>query len=112
MAEREKRTVTISVGCLDDARARLANAFEGKIQEPRITFATLDLMRRTLTPRRQELLQLMAGHEAMSILAVARLVSRDVNSVHHDVQALLVAGILEFRENKGVIFPYEGLYIE
>jgi predicted transcriptional regulator len=107
----EKHTVTISVSGLQDARARLAAAFEGQAQEPRITFATIDLMWRTLTPRRQELLQAMAGHEAMSIRAAARLVGRDVKAVHGDVQALLSAGVLQSCEGVGVVFPYDGLHV-
>lgn len=112
MGEKAKRTVTINVGTLQDARDRLAAAFQGKSQEPRITFATLDLMWRTLTPRRQELLQAMAGHEAMSIRAAARLVSRDVKAVHGDVRALLAAGVLQSREGEGIIFPYDGLHVD
>lgn len=112
MAEQMKRTVTISVSSLRDARERLTAAFEGKSQEPRITFATLDLMWRTLTPRRQELLQAMAGHEAMSIRAASRLVGRDVKAVHGDVQALLSAGVLQARDGDGVIFPYDGLHVD
>lgn len=112
MAEKMKRTVTISVGSLQDARERLAAAFGGKSQEPHITFATLDLMWRTLTPRRQELLQAMSGQDVMSIRAVARLVSRDVKAVHGDVQALLAAGVLQSRDGEGVIFPYDGLHVD
>lgn len=112
MAEKMKRTVTISVGSLQDARARLAAAFEGQAQEPRINFATLDLMWRTLTPRRQELLQAMAGHEAMSIRAAARLVGRDVKAVHGDVQALLAAGVLKSSEGEGVILPYDAVHVD
>jgi len=112
MAEKMNRTVTIGVGALQDARARLSAAFEGKAQEPRITFAPLDLMWRTLTPRRQELLQAMTGHEAMSIRAAARLVGRDVKAVHGDVKALLSAGVIQSCEGEGVVFPYDGLHVD
>lgn len=112
MAERAKRTVTISVGRLDGARERLAAAFRCQAQEPRITFLTLDLMWRTLTPRRQELLQAMAGQGAMSIRGLARLVHRDVKAIHGDVQALLSAGILQPHAEGGVIFPYDALHVD
>jgi len=112
MAEIAKRTVIISVGSLDEARNRLAAAFRGEAQEPRITFPTLDLMWRTLTPRRQELLQAMAGKGPMSIRAVARLIHRDVKAVYGDVQALLLAGILRPDEAGGVVFPYDALHVD
>lgn len=107
-----RRTVTISVGTVDDARTRLAAAFRGEAQEPRITFPSLDLMWRTLTPRRQELLQAMAGKPPLSIRGLARLVKRDIKSVHGDVQALLLAGILQSQEPAGVIFPYDVLHVD
>jgi predicted transcriptional regulator len=112
MAKTEQRTITISVGATGDAAARLQAAFAGKRQAPRITFATIELMWRTLTPRRQELLQAMAGQDAMSIRAAARLVGRDVKAVHGDVQALLAAGVLRSREGGGIIFPYDGLHVD
>ena len=112
MAERMNRTVTIGIGALPDARARLAAAFTGEAQEPRIAFATLDLMWRTLNPRRQALLQAMAGREAMSIRAVAHLVGRDVKAVHGDVQALLSAGVLQSCPGEGIVFPYDGLHVD
>lgn len=112
MVEAARRTVTISVGSLDEARMGLAAAFRGVAQEPRITFTNLDLMWRTLTPRRQELLQAMAGKEAMSIRGLARLAKRDVKAVHGDVQALLLAGVLRPDEGGGVIFPYDALHVD
>lgn len=112
MAERAKRTVTISVGSLQEAKSRLSRAFKGEAQEPRVTFTSLDVMWRTLTPRRQELLQAMAGRDAMSIRAIARLVNRDVKSVHGDVQALSSAGLLRSQSGEGVIFPYDALHID
>jgi len=112
MAETAKRTVTISVGNLSEARSSLANAFRGVAQEPRITFPSLDLMWRTLTPRRQELLQAMAGKSALSIRGLARLVHRDVKAVHGDVQALLLAGVVRPDEAGGVIFPYDALHVD
>ena len=54
----------------------------------------------------------MAGHEAMSIRAIARLVQRDVKAVHGDVQALLSAGLLRSGESEGVIFPYDALHVD
>ena len=106
------RTVTISVGALNDTQIRLAAAFRGETQEPRITFPSLDLMWRTLTPRRQELLQAMAGKGPLSIRGLARLVKRDVKSVHGDVQALLLAGVLQNHELGGVTFPYDALHVD
>lgn len=112
MAQTTRRVVTISVGSLDDARAEFAAAFRGEAQEPRIMFRSLDLMWRVLTPRRQELLQAMAGKGPMSIRGLSRMVHRDVKSIHGDVQALLVAGVLRSQESGGVVFPYDALHVD
>lgn len=95
---------------LDEVGKRLAAAFEDKKQEPRHTFITLDLMWRTLTPRRQELLQVMSGRKPMSIRGLSKLIGRDVKATHGDIQVLLAAGLLEKIGDK-VVFPYDGFHV-
>lgn len=107
----QKEILLIGFGDLDDASKRLAEAFEGKKQEPRHTFVSLDLMWKTLTPRRQELLQAMAGKEPMSIRGLHKLMERDLKAIHGDVQALLFAGLLEKVGDK-VVFPYDGFHVD
>lgn len=107
----QKEILLIGFGDLDDASKRLAEAFEGKKQEPRHTFVSLDLMWKTLTPRRQELLQAMAGKEPMSIRGLRKLMERDLKAIHGDVQALLFAGLLEKVGDK-IVFPYDGFHVD
>ncbi len=112
MASKEQRVVTVDVAAVETARVRLAGAFQGHGQAPRITFASADLMRRILTPQRLELLQAMAGHGAMPVQAVALLVNRKVKDVQEDVQVLLAVGVLQPCDGKEVIFPYDGLCLD
>ncbi|KFL89918.1 hypothetical protein AmDm5_1365 [Acetobacter malorum] len=107
----QKEILLIGFGDLDDASRRLVEAFEGKKQEPRHTFVSLDLMWKTLTPRRQELLQAMAGKEPMSIRGLHKLMERDLKAIHGDVQALLFAGLLEKVGDK-IVFPYDGFHVD
>ncbi|MGE0408098.1 MAG: transcriptional regulator [Amphiplicatus sp.] len=105
------RTVTLGVSSMKDSKRRLAGAFEGRRQGAFIAFASPELLWKTLTEKRWEILRTMAGEEAMSIREVARRVERDVKAVHGDVQALLAAGVLN-RVEEGVVFPYDAIHVD
>lgn len=104
--------VTLSLSSIDDINARvLAAVATGKPQRPCISFASIELMWRILSPKRTEILRVMTGQGPLSIREVARRVGRDVKAVHGDVHALLNAGIID-RAGRGVIFPYDGVHVD
>jgi len=105
-------TVTVGVSSVDDAKRRMAGAFRGKKQGARISFASEELLWKTLTPKRWALLKTMAGQGPMAIREVARRLKRDVRAVHSDVHALLKVGILERADNGGILFPYEAIHVD
>jgi predicted transcriptional regulator len=105
-------TVTIGVDSLGDTQRRVAAAFRGKKQGARISFASEDLLWKTLTPKRWALLKLMAGQGSMAIREVARRAKRDVRAVHSDVHVLLRTGVLEKTEEGGVIFTYDAIHVD
>jgi predicted transcriptional regulator len=105
-------TVTIGVSSLDEAMQRAAAAFQGKPQGERISFASVELLWKTLTPRRWELIRAMAGQGPMSLRAAARLTGHDVKTIHGDVHALLQAGILEKTDAGQIVFPYDAAHVE
>lgn len=105
-------TVTIGVSSLDEVMRRTAAAFRGKPQGERISFASVELLWRTLTPRRWVLLRAMAGHGPMSIRAAARLVGHDVKTIHGDVQALLAADVLTKDAAGRIEFPYDAVHVD
>ena len=104
-------TVTLSIASLEDVKRRMAAAFDGKPQGAHISFVSEQLLWRTLTAKRWELLRAMTGQGAMSIREAARRVGRDVKAVHGDVTALLSAGILD-RNERGIIFPYDAVHVD
>lgn len=53
-----------------------------------MTFETMADMARTLTPSRFELLRTLQAQGPMTLRALARLLKRDVKSVHRDVTPL------------------------
>lgn len=105
------RTVTIGVSNIDDAKARMNAALRGENLGDFISFESVELLWKVLSPRRWELLQAMAGREAMSLRAISRLAGKDLKTVHGDVHALLNAGILE-RLDEGVVFPYDSVHVD
>src|SRR5688572_17004114 len=91
----DMRTVTLEVVELDDVKRRARDAFAGKNQGSRISFAKPELLFKLLTAKRWDLIRAIAGAESLTIRGVARRVKRDVKAVHGDVRALLDAGILQ-----------------
>jgi predicted transcriptional regulator len=109
--EARMNTVTLSVASRENVTRRALAAFEGEQQDAHISFASAELLWKTLTRKRWELLQAMTGQGAMSIREAARRVSRDVKAVHGDVHALVNAGLLD-RTSEGVVFPYDAVHVD
>jgi len=105
-------TVTIGVPSMKDAQRRTADALRGKRQGAYISFASEDLLWKTLTPKRWALLKIMAGQGALAIREVARRAGRDVRAVHSDIHTLLRSGVLD-RENDGQVkFAYDAIHVD
>ena len=104
--------VTIGVADLDDTKSRMRQAFAGHEQGAFITFPTVELLWKVITPKRWELLRAMAGAGPLAIREVARRVGRDVKSVHGDISALLQAGVIERTEDGRVVFPYDEIHVD
>ena len=104
--------VTLSVAAREDVTARALAAFEGRKQGAHITFASVELLWRTLTAKRWELLKAMTGQGPMSIREAARRVDRDVKAVHGDVHALLTAGVLDRTDDGQIVFPFDAVRVD
>ena len=105
-------TVTLSVASRDDVTRRALAAFNGQQQGARISFGSAEMLWRTLTRKRWELLKAMTGQGAMTIREAARRVERDVKAVHGDVHALLDAGVLDRTEDGRIAFPYDAVHVD
>jgi predicted transcriptional regulator len=104
--------VTVGVATLDEVMERTKAAFRGEYQGEFITFVTSDLLWRTLTPRRFDLIGKMAGKGPMSLRAAARLVGKDVKTVHADVHVLINHGVLEKAADGKIVFPYDQIHVD
>ena len=108
----EMKTVTLEVATLKDVRHRARDAFTGRKQRARISFATPELLFQLMTAKRWELIRTMTGAGPLSIREAARRVDRDVKGVHGDVHALLNAGILQKTGDGLIIFPYDAIRVD
>ena len=105
-------TVTLSIASRDVITKRALSAFEGQPQGAHISFASVDLLWRTMTQKRWDLLKVMTGQGAMSIREASRRVARDVKAVHKDVHVLLDAGVLERTGDGLILFPYDAVHVD
>lgn len=106
------KTVTLQVATRDDVKQRLRDAFRGKKQGSRISFASPELLFRLLTAKRWELIRALTGAGPVTIREAARRVNRDVKAVHGDVHALLKAGVLQKTEDGLIVFPYDAIHVD
>ena len=104
--------VTIGIASLEDVKRRASAAFKGKPQGSHISFASHELLLKTLTPKRWELLRAMAGQGPMGVRELARKVERDVKSVHRDLHAMREAGLLEPANGAKLLFPYDAIHVD
>ncbi len=106
------KTVTLQVSKLEEVKRRARDAFKGKKQGSRISFATPELLFQLLTAKRWELIRALAGAGPVTIREAARRVHRDVKAVHGDVHALLNAGVLQKTEDGLVVFPFNAIRVD
>lgn len=106
------KTVTLEVASREDVTRRALEAFRGKRQHARISFATPDLLWKVLTARRWGVLKAMAGQGPLTAREVARRVGRDVKAVHGDVSALVDAGLVDKAAKSHVVFPFAAIHVE
>jgi predicted transcriptional regulator len=101
-----RRKVIIQVESIETSAGRFKTAWKtGKSQGEFITFETLDVMLKTLTTKRWELVGVLQRHGPMGIRELARQLGRNVKNVHTDIQALKGIGLIEEHE-QGVWVPY------
>src|SRR6266851_4154228 len=106
------KTVTLGIASRQAVNRRTLDAFKGRKQGARISFATPELLFKLLTAKRWELIRTMAGAGPMSIREAARRVNRDVKAVHGDIKTLLGGGILRKTEDGHVEFPFDAIHVD
>ena len=95
--------IKVGGGIEDDGAAFISawnRAEAGEIfTERQVAFESWELLTKTLTGKRMELLRHLHRHPAPSILALAKSLKRQYRRVHEDVEALAAAGLLDKKED-------------
>lgn len=106
------KTVTLSVESINSIAERAKQALKGKVQGAYISFTSLDLLWKVLAPNRMAIVKTLTGSEPLALREIARRVERDVKAVHHDVQMLLNAGILDKTDTGQIAFGYDAIHVD
>src|SRR6266568_7087232 len=106
------KTVTLGIANRETISRRTLDAFKGRKQGARISFATPELLFKLLTAKRWELIRAMAGAGPMSIREAARRVNRDVKAVHGDIKTLIGGGILRKTQDGKIEFPFDAIHVD
>lgn len=105
--------VTIGISSRQTVNERFLAAFEsGQPQGARISFESEELLWKTMTLKRWQILKAITGAGELAIREVARRVGRDVKAVHGDVSVLFQCGLLDKTESGKVIFPYDAVHVD
>ncbi|TWH76267.1 putative transcriptional regulator [Azomonas agilis] len=106
-------TVKICLATPEEADASILEALEtGVPQESVISFPSIDLLWKTFTPKRWEVIRAMTGTGPMALRELARRLGRDVKGVHTDAQLLLNCGVLEKTPDGQLEFPYDAVHVD
>jgi predicted transcriptional regulator len=106
-------TVRLEVRSFDDVLGDVAKAWKtGEATKPRISFDSVEDLWKALSPKKMDILKAMTGAGQLGIREVSRKVERDVSAVHRDLQALIVAGIVDRTDEGKVVFPYDEIHVD
>lgn len=108
------KTLVLDVRSLSQTLAEVADAVEREIpqSDARFSFATPELLWKTLTANRWGLLRALTGAGPVGVRELARRVGRDVKAVHADAQALVLAGLVEKSSDGKLHFPYDAIHVD
>ncbi|HEX7329755.1 MAG TPA: MarR family transcriptional regulator [Casimicrobiaceae bacterium] len=113
-----KRKIEVTVGDLSGALDRFEQAWHrgaaGKARsaEVRLTFESLPLLLRNLTPARWKLLEAVKRSGPTSINELARLLGRNYKNVHTDVTRLVELGLIERMTDQRIVVAWDTIVAE
>jgi predicted transcriptional regulator len=84
-----------------------------RVPEPAsLSFESMELLLKVLTPNRWTLLRTLRANGPCSIRALSHLLERDYRGVHADVMALLDAGLIERSDDGKIAVPWSRITAE
>lgn len=105
-------TVTLGLASRDIFSARAIASLEGQPQGAFISFETLELLVRILTPMRWEIIKIMTGAGSLQVEEVARRLGGDLESVNEGVRGLVNAGVLDRNDDGSIECPHDAIHVD
>lgn len=113
-----KRKIEVTVDDLSGALDRFEQTWQRGVAgtsrsgEVRLTFETLPVLLKSLTPARWKLLEAVKRSGPMSINELARLLGRNYKNVHTDVTRLAELGLIERVPDQRIAVPWDTITAE
>ena len=113
-----KRKIEVTVGDLAGALDRFERAWQRGVAgrtrtaEVRLTFESLPVLLRNLTPARWTLLEAVKRSGPMSINELARLLARNYKNVHTDVSRLAELGLIQRLADQRIAVAWDTISAE
>jgi len=84
------------------------------VEEPvhRLYFTDENMLFKTLSTKRRELLRFLRYEGSVSIKQLAEKLDRDYKNVHSDVKLLSKLGLVEFDKSSKVFVPWDNITLE
>ncbi|KAA9129760.1 transcriptional regulator [Marinihelvus fidelis] len=109
----DETTLKIGVRTMDKFFEGVAESVENVgYTTPSLYFPSAEDLFKTLGGRRWEILQALAGQRSVGVRELARLVAREVKSVHRDTEALVAGGVISKADDGKLSFPYTRIVLE
>ena len=105
-------TVTLTLSSREETNRRFLQSFEGESQGNLLIFESPSLLFTLLTAERWDLLKMMTGAGAITVREAAERVGKDIRAVQDDVEALLMAGILQKSGSDEIEFPFDAVHVD
>ena len=113
-----KRKIEVTVGNVSGALDRFEQAWHRGVagrtrtSEVRLTFESLPVLLKNLTPARWTLLEALKRSGPMSINELARLLGRNYKNVHTDVTRLLELGLIGRVQDQQITVAWDTIAAE
>ena len=106
-------TVRLEVRGFQDVLSDVAQACKkGTARDARISFDSVKDLWKMISPKKMDILKVMTGAGKMGIRDISRKVGRDVSAIHRDIQALILAGVVQRTDDGKVVFPYDAIHVD
>lgn len=103
------KTVIIEVRSADEAFEDMLRELESGLpaKAATLTFISQELLDEVITEDRWQILRQLCGQSPLPVKELAHRLGREFKAVHTDVEALIIAGVVDRKRGGGISFPYE-----